>query len=129
MSAPDLPERLSDAEDDYVRQMSDTDDTDGLVAAIEAAMEARRPMLAARLVGLLADHVEIEPGSALDRAQKAARLVLSFKNTPEENSWSAFEDAWADARRAKMRRVRQRMRRSLTGQAPKRIGRLDRRKR
>ena len=125
----DLPGRTSDAEDDFVREMSDSDDTDGLIAAIEAAMSARRPMLAARLVNLMADHVEIEPGSALERAQRAARLILTHKNTPEENSWSALEDAWADARRAKMRRVRMRMRRSLSGKAPRRIGRLERRKR
>ena len=66
----ELPERTTDAEDAFVRRWGASDDTDGLIAVTEAAMAARRPMLAARLVGLLEDHVEIEPGSALDRARR-----------------------------------------------------------
>ena len=125
----ELPERTTDAEDAFVRRWGASDDTDGLIAVTEAAMAARRPMLAARLVGLLEDHVEIEPGSPLDRARRAARMMLQRKPTPEDNSWSEFEDAWKAARKAKMRRVRQRMRRALAGKPAGRIGRSDRRKR
>ena len=124
-----LPARTEEAEDAFVRAWGASDDTDGLIEVTELAMTARRPMLAARLVGLLAEHVEIEPGSALDRAQQAARFILQHKPTPEENSWSELEEAWAEARRAKMRRVRSRMRRALDGRPPGRIGRLDRRRR
>lgn len=124
-----LPERTEDAEDAFVREWSESDDTDGLMAVIEDAMAATRPKLAARLVNLLGDHVEIEPGSALERAQRAATLFLSHRGRPEDNSWSELQDAWTDARKSRMRRIRQRQRRSLTGKAPSRIGRLDRRKR
>lgn len=124
-----LPDRTQAAEDAFVDTWAGSDDTDGLVAAIEAAMGDTRPQLAARLVGLLGDHVEIEPGSALERAQRAARLFLAHRGRPEDNSWSELQDAWTEVRKSRMRRIRQRQRRSLTGKAPSRIGRLDRRKR
>jgi hypothetical protein len=124
----ELPGRTADDEDGYVRAWSDSDDTDGLIAAIEAAVDARRPMLAARLVQLLDEHVEIEPGSALERASRAARLILTHKATPEDNSWSALEDAWREVRQSRMRRIRQRMRDRLEGKN-RRVGRLDRKRR
>jgi hypothetical protein len=52
----------------------DSDDVDGLIDMINQAMGARRPQLAARLVGLLDEAVEIEPNSSLARAHKAARF-------------------------------------------------------
>ncbi len=124
-----LPARTREAEDAHVRGWSDSDDTDGLIAEIEAAMDDRRPQLAARLVQLLDEHFEPEPGSPLERAQRAATLFLTRKNTPEENSWSEFEDAWRALRQSRMRRSRMRMRDRLMGQRTKRIGRLDRRRR
>jgi hypothetical protein len=126
MSTRPLPDRTNTAEDTFVRDWSESDDSTALEGVIEEAMAARRPRLAARLVGLLDGHYEIEPGSALDRARKAARLVLTNKARPEDNSWSEFEDAWTDVRRGRMNRIRRRQRRSLTGKEPKRIGRLDR---
>lgn len=108
---------------------AESDDSERLIEVIEQAMTERRPMLAARLVQLVGDHYEIPPGSALDRAQRAARLVLSHKPTPEDNSWSELEDAWAEVRRGRMNRIRRRMRQRMTGQSPKRMGRLERRRR
>ncbi len=105
-----------------------SDDTDGLIEAITAAMEARRPKLAARLVGLLDSHVEIEPGSPLARAQSAAQIFLMSKPTAEDNSWSAMEDAWKEARKARLRRIGMRQRDRMKGET-RRIGRLSRRKR
>ena len=121
-----LPERTEPAEDAFVREWSESDDSGALEGVIEEAMAARRPRLAARLVGLLDNHFEIAPGSALDRAQKAARLVLTNRARPEDNSWSEFEDAWTEVRRGRMNRIRRRQRHHLTGKEPKRIGRLDR---
>lgn len=111
----DLPDRSPDAEDLFVAQMSDGDDPEALVQAIEAAMADRRPRLAARLVGLLGDQVEIEPGSELDKAQRAAHLYLFDRQRPEELSWSELEDAWSLARHRRMTRIKRRMRDALNG--------------
>ena len=103
-------------------------DADGLIELITEAMDARRPKLAARLVGLLDDHIEIEPDSALARAQAAARMFLMTKPTAEDNSWSALEEAWKEAHKARLRRIGERQRNRMKGET-KRIGRLSRRKR
>jgi hypothetical protein len=118
-----LPERTEAAEDAFVAQYARDDaDTDELIDAIEHAMSDRRPRLAARLVQLLGDHVEIEAGSDLERAQRAARLLLFDRETPEDRSWSALEDAWGAARRRRMHRIKDRMRQSMRGKQ----GRLNR---
>ena len=121
-----LPARNEAAEDAFVTELGRRDDTDALIEAIEAAMGDRRPRLAARLVSLLDQHVEIEPGSPLERAQRAARLLLHDREKPEDRSWSELELAWAELRRHRMRRIRRRMRNALNGRN-ERIGRLDER--
>ena len=123
-----LPDRSRQAEDAFVDGFLDQDDAELLIEAIQGAMDARRPRLAARLVGLLGDKVEIEPGSDLDRAQQAARLLLFDKQRPEDLSWSELEDAWGRVRRRRMRRIRRRMRASMTGNGA-RFGRLGNRRR
>ena len=123
-----LPGRTPEAEDAYVSSWASNNDTDGLIEAITAAMDGRRPKLAARLVGLIEDHVEVEPGSALARAQSAARMFLMTKPTAEDNSWSALEDAWKEARKARLHRIGLRQRDRMKGKT-KRIGRFTRRKR
>ena len=123
-----LPERTQPAEDAFVDLHAESDDVDALVEAIEAAMAERRPRLAARLVGLLDGMVEIEPGSELDRAQNAARLLLFDKARPEDVSFSELEDAWGQARARRMKRIKRRMRASMTGNDA-RFGRLGNRRR
>jgi hypothetical protein len=119
-----LPDRAEAAEDAFVARFAHDDaDTDELLEAIEAAMGERRPRLAARLVQLLDDHIEIEPGSDLERAHRAASLLLHDRQTPEDRSWSELEDAWSQARRRRMRRIKDRMRRSMRGE-PGRLNRL-----
>ncbi|RME21241.1 MAG: hypothetical protein D6798_18640 [Deltaproteobacteria bacterium] len=111
-SAP-LPDRTPEAEDAFVDAWSRADDTATLVATITAAMDARRPQLAARLVGLLDDHVEIPEGSALDRARRAARLLLHHRDL-ESAALAPYADelaeAWRAARRGRMTRTLRRMR-------------------
>ncbi len=124
-----LPPRSHDAEDAFVAAFADRDrEPDALIEAIEAAMEARRPRLAARLVGLLGDWIEIEPGSELARAQRAAHLLLFDKRRPEDLSWSELEDAWDRVRQRRMRRIKARMRASMAGSGA-RFGRLGNRRR
>lgn len=123
-----LPPRSHDAEDAFVSSFSGDEDPSALIEAIEAAMGERRPRLAARLVGLLGDLIEIEPGSDLDRAQRAAHLLLFDRARPSELSWSELEDAWDRVRRRRMRRIKSRMRASMTGSGA-RFGRLGNRRR
>lgn len=124
----DLPPRENRAEDLFVEGWSGSDDTDALVELVGRAIEARRPRLAARLFQLVDDRIDPEPGSLLDRAAKAARLMLFNRTTPEDHSWSELEDAWIGARRARVRRIKQRWRQQLAGDT-RRIGRLDRKRR
>jgi hypothetical protein len=121
----ELPERDAAAEEHFVRAC-EQGETEPLVAAIEAAMEARRPMLAARVVQLLGDQVASTP--ALERARRAAGMILRTKTRPEDHSWSVLEDAWADVRKQRMQRIRRRMRATLNGDTD-RIRRLDGRRR
>ncbi|MCK6505162.1 hypothetical protein L6R53_17485 [Myxococcota bacterium] len=106
LPAPDAP-----AEDAFVAGLADRDDLDALVRAITAAMQARRPRLAARLVGLLDDRVEIAPGSDLDRARRAAALLLLAREPAlSQPLVDDLDQAWQLARQARMRRITARMR-------------------
>ena len=124
-----LPERQPAAEDLFVEAYRQPDaDTDALVEAIGAAMDARRPLLAARLVQLLDDLIAIEPGSDLDRARRAAQFVVMNKPSPGDRSWSALEDAWRVAREVRMQRIKRRMRLRMSGQQ-ERVGKGGRSRR
>jgi len=123
-----LPERSHDAEDAFVAVLAASDDNDALTEAVSASMAAGRPRLAARLVGLLSDRVEVTPGSDLARAQRAAHLLLFDKQRPQDLSWSELEDAWGQVRRRRMRRIRDRMRAALSGSRAS-FGRLGNKRR
>ena len=107
----------------------EVDDPDAIAEMVEIAMGERRVQLAARLVGLLGDKAYVEPGSDLERAQKAAALFIMDKPTPEEQSWSAFEDAWSAVRRRRMNRIKARMRDSISGRPGTRLNRLGKKRR
>ncbi len=131
MGAPnfELPARTRDAEDAFVAEWLEVDDPDAIAEMVEIAMDARRVQLAARLVGLLGDKAYIEPGSDLERAQKAAALFVMHKPTPEDRSWSEFEDAWSVVRSRRMKRIKARMRASITGRSGTRLNRLGKKRR
>ena len=106
MPSHELPPRVDVDEDRFIAGWSASGDVDGLMEVIGAAMEARRPRLAARLVQLLPDHMVIEPGSAIERAQRAARLLVV--DTSSIELFNALDEAWRDVRRRRMRRMVQR---------------------
>jgi len=116
-----LPERSRDSEERFLATWRDSDDTDGLIEAISAAVEARRPQLAARLVGLLGEQVEVEAGSPVDQARKAARMLML--PTASAADFIALQSAWIIARKLRMRRIKRRMR------GGRRVPRASRRKR
>ena len=126
-----LPDRSDRAEDAFVSSWADVDDPPALMEAVEQCIESRRPRLAARLFGLLPDDVEIEPGSPLARARSAARLLLLNRDQAREEELAmAFEDAYRATRRKRMRRIKDRMRRSgtLKNERQPRVGRRTRKR-
>jgi hypothetical protein len=130
VAAPrELPARTQPAEDAFVAAWLSVDDPDEIAEMVETAVQARRMQLAARLVGLLGDKAFVEPGSDLEKAQRAAALFLMNKETPEDRSWSVFEDAWGDVRRRRMKRIKARMRASITGQPSGGLNRLGKKRR
>jgi hypothetical protein len=103
-----LPERNRQAEDAFLERWRDFDDTEALIAVITEAIEGRRPQLAARLVSLLDEQVEVEPGSALERASRAGRMLMLPEPSPE--AFQELQAAWILARRMRIRRITRRMR-------------------
>lgn len=125
----ELPARTREAEDAFVEAWLEVDDPDLIAEVVEAAVQARRMMLAARLVGLLGDKAWVEPGSDLERATRAASMFLLAREAPEDRSWSEFEDAWARARQRRMTRIKARMRDALGGRPAGGLNRLGKRRR
>lgn len=123
-----LPPRVDVQEDAYVKAWMGCDDLDGLEEMITLAMEERRPRLAARLVQLLPDLVDVEPGSALARAQNAARLLLV--NSKDVELFNELDQAWRQLRRKRMKRMGARQRLVGTNQqfTIPRVGRRPRKR-
>ena len=93
---PDLPPRGAAEEDAFVWGLLEDAPNDDIAALVGDALEAGRPQLAARLVGLLSEDME-DPD--LDRARAAARLVVQGAGTP---AGSELDAAW---RRRRERRL------------------------
>ena len=111
-----LPSRDRLAEDEFVAAWRSGSDEDAelLLDLVTAAVDARRPMLAARLVGLLDDDVGGDD-PAVVRARAAGRMLL---RTPDRADPALVEDflgAWRRSRKVYMDRVRRRHR-ALQGQ-------------
>ncbi len=104
-----LPGRSRAEEDAWVLALDD-EDPEALSNAAEAAMDAGRPLLAARVVGLLDERFELEPGSALERAARAARLLVHDRLSAHEVQpfVDAFEDAWRSLVAERIARMRAR---------------------
>ncbi len=106
----ELPGRSQSEEDDFVARWSADDNSEGLIAAITAAIEGRRPSLAARLVNLLDDDVAVEPDGPVARAKRAARFLLHEPPDVRELYFNAMEEAWHELHKARMKRIKSRMR-------------------
>lgn len=85
---------------------------DGIIAGIEAAMDGRRPRLAAKLVAFL--EPDPDESDLVARARKAASLLL-MQGGPAFEAEQELELAWALFRRRARARVRERLRRSIRG--------------
>ena len=111
-----LPSRDRLDEDRFVAAWRAAADSDGdlLVDMVNAAVDGRRPMLAARLVGLL-DEADGAEDPAVQRARSAARLLLRTPDRVDPVVLEDFMAAWRRSRKVYMDRVRRRHR-SKTGQ-------------
>jgi hypothetical protein len=118
-----LPDRGRAAEAAFLEAMAEADDVEAIADAVTEAIEGRRPTLAARLVGLLDGRVEIEPGSALERASTAARMLLVEARA--DHNADVLDEAWREARKRRMTRILRRMRQS-SSLNPDRVGRFGR---
>ena len=106
-----LPSRDRQEEERYVAAWRDAMDRDSamLIDRVTDAMDARRPMLAARLVGLLDDD-EADGDPLIARARAAARLLLRTPDRVDPALLEGFMAAWRRGRKAYMDRVRRRHR-------------------
>ncbi len=107
----ELPSRDRLEEDRYVAAWRDAADdrTPLLVERVSEAIDARRPMLAARLVGLIDEDVASgEPHIA--RARSAARLLIRTPDRVDPAILEDFMSAWRRGRKMYMDRVRRRHR-------------------
>ena len=93
---PDLPPRGAAEEDAFVWRLAQDAPPEDVAALVGDALEAGRPQLAARLVGLLSDELQ-DPD--LDRARAAARLVVQGAEALAD---SELDIAW---RRLRERRL------------------------
>jgi len=123
-----LPEPDPRAEDAFVQSWMESKDLEGLIDAVTVALDARRPLLAARLVGLLEGRVDFEPGSDLERASRAAQFLLV--NPKAQHAFDDFTDAWRSARRSKVNRIKQQQRLRMRGKqhTVSRLGRNPRKR-
>lgn len=113
-----LPAPEEAAEDAFVVDTEARGDLGLIQARVGAALDARRPRLAARLANLISDAaLEALDDPALRRARAAARLLLVAAAAPQGGDWAEFEEAWALARRQHVQRATDRMRRQATTQA------------
>ena len=105
-----LPARTAQAEEAFIRDLRGATDLDpeDLAELVSLAMADKRVKLGARLVQLLPDFVEIEPGSALERAERAARLLVLDSSDIE--LYNCFDEAWREVRRRRMKRMLARQR-------------------
>ncbi len=108
-----LPDRSTDAEDAFLRELAEKDSS-YVQEALSAALEARRPRLAARLIGLLDDD-DLDALAPEERAQarRAAQLIL-MESRHDPNAWyyeaQELAELWERTRRRRLEKVKARMR-------------------
>ena len=102
-----LPGRATSEEDAWIRGLHGQDEH-AIVDAVRAAVQAGRPALAARAVGLL--H-EDQDDPDLVRAQNAARLLCL---RPEPVLWVELDDALEQLRARRLARFKERHRAAVT---------------
>ena len=110
-----LPGRALDEEDAWVRALQAASDAE-VLEATRAAVRAGRPGLAGRAVSLVLSDAAVAGDPELERAARAARLLLSRPVPPTIEEW---DELLADlGRRQHMARFRARHRAITRGEHP-----------
>ena len=113
-----LPSRSTDAEDSFVATLRDADPAVVITAAIAAA-DAGRPLLAARLVGLVAEGTEGADAPQLERARRAARFLLLAPTDKRGPVIAELEEELAAMRARRLIRATNRQRKLAAGSRSK----------
>lgn len=120
-----LPPRDHAAEDRFVADYQDENDQQRIIA-IEAAIEAKRPSLAARILTLLDNPITQSDSDALQVAKRAANLFLHTKSHDDVLAEQLYH-AWANIRRGRVRGIKARSRnRNSAKPNPRQRGRIKR---
>jgi hypothetical protein len=114
-----LPKRTTEAENAYVDGLMEAA-PDAVLDAAVAAVDDGRPMLAARLVGLLPSETDLTGVPALERAQQAARFVLLAPADRRGPVIAELEAALAGMKSRYITRALNRQRERVSGQHRKR---------
>ena len=124
-----LPPTSTSDEDGFLEGLGDAE-LDELVALVQAAMDARRPGLAARIVNLVPEEdVDIDSRPAIIRARRAAGLMLMAPVDKRGPVIAELEAAVAELQTRWMARARQRQRKRLKDPLQKQGGPRRRRPR
>jgi hypothetical protein len=122
-----LPKRTTDDENAFVDGLMEAAPDVVLDAAV-AAVDDGRPMLAARIVGLLPAGTDLADAPALERAQQAARFVLLAPADRRGPVIAELEAALAGMKSRYFTRARNRQRERASGHQRKRDRRRKPRK-
>ena len=112
-----LPPRTNEAEDQFLRDMAGVPADVVLSAAIQA-VEDGRPMLSARLIGLLPPDTDLSDAPGLQRAQQAARFLLLAPADRRGPVIEALEEALSGMKARYLRRATKRQRQRASGKEP-----------
>ena len=121
-----LPPRDHASEDAFVASLAGLEDHESLAATADAALEAGRPSLAARVVGLLpdawTDDLPVEQRKRMERARRAAMLVVRRCTDVTQEQIDDLIEAWEGARAGRVRDMvaRMRSRHAQPGARPRR---------
>ncbi len=112
-----LPPRTNEAEDQFVAALRDASVDDVVSAALEAVDDGR-PMLSARLIGLLPPDIDLPDAPGLQRAQRAARFLLLAPADRRGPVIAAFEEALSGMKARYLSRAIKRQRQRASGKDP-----------
>lgn len=105
-----LPDRTAEAEDAFIVSL-ETAPADTIIPLVTEAVAANRPMLAARLVGLIPE-TAAPSDPAVSRARRASHLLLVAPVDRRGPVIAEFEAAVADMKSRFVHRARARHRRN-----------------
>lgn len=84
-----LPNRTEQEEETFLEQLAQEGNTTQCVAAIQDAIQEKRPQLAGKIFALIEEPVEMD-----EDLRKAQRALAFFLIHQREELWQEFQDHW-----------------------------------